>query len=284
MIAAVCVFNEQTAASPAEIVAEAKEVDISQLRGTALLAAEAKQKDAEANMLKAGHDMSSVDSMLHKFQTNADTSWAASLSEAAIKSDPWAIPEPNKDGTIPRSAASAPDSSMDFGGDDDILLQQQDEMEYVPKGQMGIGNAIKQAHADADAREDAKDGLSADEDILGVDADEDDAPLPTMMDDLPEMMLFQAPPTAVKKASEQNQDTSVVVHKLPMAKTFATETFDEGNKYDDEHYKPDNNEFQGDGILSAVGIKDASSSEADMLGTIDADELDFEFHPEDDKN
>lgn len=76
----------------------------------------------------------------------------------------------------------------------------------------------------------------------------------------------------------------MVVHKLPMAKTFATETFDEGNKYDDEHYKPDNNEFQGDGILSAVGIKDASSSEADMLGTIDADELDFEFHPEDDKN
>jgi hypothetical protein len=42
---------------------------------------------------------------------------------------------------------------MDFGGDDDILLQQQDEMEYVPKGQTGIGNAIKQAHADADARE-----------------------------------------------------------------------------------------------------------------------------------
>jgi hypothetical protein len=118
------------------------------------------------------------------------------------------------------------------------------------------------------ACQDAKDGLSADEDILGVDADEDDAPLPTMMDDLPEMMLFQAPPTAVKKASEQKQDTSVVVHKLPMAKTFATETFDEGNKYDDEHYKPDNNEFQGDGILSAVGIKDAASSEVSLPSAV----------------
>lgn len=272
VIAAVCVFNDATAASPAEIVAESKSsTDISNLRGTALLAAEAHQIDAAREVFKQGRDMKSVDTMIKDFQTKPDQAFADVLTKAATKEDEWAIAPPKADGTIPQKiqGVSAPDESMDYMKDDgdDILVQTAAE-EWQPHGQKGLGETIQQVTADEQAAQDAKDGISSDDDILtggGI---------------AEEMDLFQRPPTSVKAKKEEDEpkDNSVVVHKLPVAKTFESVQFDEGNKYDEEHYKAPADEFEGDGILSAVGIKDAAQSETELLGKISDDDFNFDFH------
>lgn len=280
VIAAVCVFNENTLATPAEMVAESKKSgdDISHLRGTALLAAESARVNKKRGELDAGHNMKAVDDMIHGFQTSADSDFASSLTAAAVAKDDWAMPSPDASGNIKQvSGMNGIDTSMDGSDEDDVLLQTSDEVEdWKPSGQSGMADALAQAHSDEDDEKDRADGLSGGSDILGA------AGIGSQDPEAEETMFFQAPPTSVAQAKAEHankKDDSVVVHAVPVARTLSSNTFDDGNQYDDEHFKEDN-VFEGDSILSAVGIKDANMDQASQIGTISTDDFDFEFKPE----
>jgi len=289
VIAIVCFL--QTSKSSGEIMAEEDKVDLTKLGGVALVEAQAKHLDEIADAKNAGNNMASVDSMLHNFQETEDPNFTADLVKAAPEPDAWGTPD--KNGNIKKTVDlhTVDQSMVEEEDDNDILLQQQavvDDTEWVPQGQHGMSESIKQVRAAAKDDELKQDGIKGDTILsaAGLEAERDPAIPDIDAQDLlgedsdtnGEMMLFQAPKSNFEPDDEEDESLTIKKAKLPKAREL-TSNYD----YDGNAIKEPKEEPLGNDILSAIGMGDQEKDEIKELGTLKADDLDFTMDLNDEK-